>query len=175
MSGEQRLMLTAGQRWGLWCQLQQTRDARVYRRTLAMLEVDRGKAIAEIARTFGVSRRTVYYWVEDYIRRHEPDDLVPAGRPGRPTLWMEETRTLVQQLLRVAPTERGDYAAHWTVPRLQEELWHATGNRYSDDTIRRELHRLGYVWKRPWYALQPDPELEKKTADSAADRGLAFP
>jgi hypothetical protein len=38
------------------------------------------------------------------------------------------------------------------VPLLQAELaksgWHASGR-----TIRRVLHRLGWVWKRPRFAL----------------------
>jgi hypothetical protein len=42
----------------------------------------------------------------------------------------------------------------------------------SDETIRRELQRLGYVWKRGRYELEPDPEEEKKTADPTLDQGL---
>jgi short-subunit dehydrogenase len=30
-------------------------------------------------------------------------------------------------------------------------------------TIRRSLHRLEYVWKRPRYVLAPDPQCEKKS------------
>jgi hypothetical protein len=32
----------------------------------------------------------------------------------------------------------------------------------SDTALREQLHRLGYVWKRPRYVLLPDPEREKK-------------
>jgi transposase len=53
---------------------------------------------------------------------------------------------------------------------LQEELEQGTGIAFSEDAIRDELHRLGYVWKRPRYVLDPDPEVEKKTTDSLADR-----
>ena len=42
-------ILTSRQRRALQRQLTQTRDARVYRRTLALLEVDRGTPIARIA------------------------------------------------------------------------------------------------------------------------------
>jgi transposase len=115
----------------------------------------------------------VYYWVEGYAQRHDATDLRLEDRPGRPTLWTEEARALLQQLLASTPTDRGYYAVNWTVPLLQEELRHGTGNRFSDDTIRRELRRLGYVWKRPRYLLDPDPELEKKTADSPANSEFA--
>jgi transposase len=169
----QPLTLTAWQRRRLQCQLEQTQDARVYRRTLAILEIARGLPIAHVAATLGASRRVVSYWVEDYLRQHDPADLLPEDRPGRPTLWTEEARALLQELLTGAPTDRGYYAVNWTVPLLQEELRHGTGGRFSDDTIRRELHRLGYVWKRPRYVLDPDPELEKKTADLSANSGIA--
>ena len=45
------LVLTAWQRRGLQRQLQQTRDAHVFRRTLAVLEFSRGRPIVAIART----------------------------------------------------------------------------------------------------------------------------
>jgi transposase len=88
---------------------------------------------------------------------------------------MEDAQALLQELLTFSPVQRGYYAVNWTVPLLQEELRHATGTCLSDDTIRRELHRLGYVWKRPRYVLDPDPGLEKKTANLPANSGLAAP
>jgi transposase len=115
----------------------------------------------------------VYYWIEDYTQQHDAADLILEYSPGRPTLWTEETRTLIQELLTRSPTEQGYYAVNWSVPLLQEELRHATGICFADDTIRRELHRLGYVWKRPRYVLDPDPELEKKTAPLPANSEFA--
>jgi hypothetical protein len=53
---------------------------------------------------------------------------------------------------------------------LQEVLEIATGVRVSEDTLRRALHRLDYVCKRPRYDLIPDPEREKN-AGSAARSG----
>jgi transposase len=169
----QPLTLTAWQRRRLRRLLHQTQDARLYRRILAILEVAQGTPIPQIARTLGVSRRMVYYWVENYARRRDADDLRFEDRSGRPTLWTEDARALFQELLAGSPTDRGYYAVNWTVPLLQEELRHGTGNYFSDDTIRRELRRLGYVWKRPRYLLDPDPELEKKTVDSPANPGFA--
>ena len=168
----QQLILTAWQRRRLQRQLHDTQDAHVYRRTLAMLEVNSGKPVAQVAHTLGVARRTVYYWVENYAQRCDPIDLLSHERPGRPTLWTEETRALVRHLLTVSPTDRGYYAVSWTVPLLREELRHATGACFSEDTIRRELRRLGYVWKRPRYVLAPDPELEKKKGGAADKSGV---
>jgi transposase len=172
---QQPLVLTSGQRRRLRRLLDHAQDARLYRRTLALLEIAGGKPVAEVARTLGVSRRVVYYWLGQYVERRDPDDLAPDSGPGRPTLWTEEARALLRELLAASPTDRGYYAANWTVPLFQEELRHGTGRRFSDDTIRRELRRLGYVWKRPRYRLDPDPDLGKKTANLPANRGSAAP
>ena len=171
----QPLTLTAWQRRRLQRLLEQTQDARLYRRTLAIPEIGRGAPIARVARTLGVSRRAVYYWAEDYVERHDPADLALGHSPGRPTLWTEGARALLRELLAGPPTARGYYAGNWTVPPLLEELRHGTGQCFSGDTVRRELRRLGYVWKRPRYVLDPDPESEEKTAGPPADRGPAAP
>ena len=55
-----KLTLTKKQRRQLERQLKNTHDARLYRRTLAVLEYDRGKSIVEIARTLRVNRRSIY-------------------------------------------------------------------------------------------------------------------
>ena len=41
--------------------------------------------------------------------------------------------------------------------------------------IRRQLHDLGYVWKRPRYVLDPDSERDKKTTDLPGHSPVASP
>jgi transposase len=164
-----RLPLTSWQRRRLERQLQATRDARVYRRTLAILEYSRREPACHIARRLGVSRQSVHNWVTAYAQAHDPGALADADRPGRPSLWTEDLRALLRALFDQAPDERGYFAANWTVPLLREEVEHCTGRRLSEDTLRRELDRLGYAWKRSRYVLDPDPEREKKTADPPPD------
>ena len=53
------LQLSAGQRRHLRRQLEETTSARVFRRTLAVLDVDRGESAADVAYHLGVSRQTV--------------------------------------------------------------------------------------------------------------------
>ena len=97
-----RFHLSSAEREALESLLQDTRDAGVYRRVLALLEVDRGRPLAALARLLRVGRRTLYHWLDAY--------------------------------------------------------------RCSGDAAAL-VDRRGYVWKRPRYALHPDPEREKKTAD----------
>jgi transposase len=165
------ITLTAWQRRHLQRQLRATDDARLYRRTLAVLEVSRGESVASVARRLGVTPRAVYYWVGSYSRDHDPQALRDRDRLGRPALLAEGGRGLLRRLLLGrSPQDLGYFATEWTVPLLQEHLARCTGRRPADDTVRRELARQGFVWKRSRYALQPDPELRgKKAADAPAN------
>ena len=168
------LTLTYWQRQRLERQLRSTRDARVYRRTLAVLEVARGDPVAAVARRLRVTPRAVYHWVATYGRDHTPDALADRDRSGRPRLLTPSDRELLRDLLGRSPQEMGYFAAQWTVPLLREHLTGRTGRPFSDDTLRRELQRLRYTWKRCRYTLDPDPECGgKKEAHPAADPAIA--
>lgn len=168
-----RLKLKHWQRRRLHQQLDSTSDARTYRRTLAVLELDRGRPAAEIATMLGVTRQSVHNWAAAFAREPDPSTLRDEDRSGRPPLLAEQTRTLLPALMGGSPQDLGYPHTDWTVPLLQQELEKGLGLRPSDETVRRGLRHLGYVWKRPRYVLDPDPEREKKPADSLANPGLA--
>src|SRR5207302_1981757 len=109
------------------------------------------------------SRRSVYNWIETYLRNPDASTLVDSSRPGRPRLWTQEQQSLLRHLLETTPDRLGYFAVNWTVPLLQEQIEQATGARFSDETIRRALRADDYAWKRPRYVLEPDPDREKKT------------
>lgn len=164
-----RLRLTSRQRSHLRRQLVEARDARLYRRTLAILELDRGRAATDIAAMLGVTRQSVYNWAEAYLEALDPAALAEEPGRGRHPLLEEDQEHLLEALLALSPQDLGHPRVSWTVPLLQEALEALTDQRVSDDTLRRALRRLDYVWKRPRYDLDPDPEREKKTADSPAN------
>jgi transposase len=167
------LKLTWRHRHRLLKQLKETPDAHVYRRTLAILEVGRGESIAQVAHALGVTRQSIYNWVASYAPTHDPHVLQDEPRPGRPSLWSEDHQALLRFLMDHTPDEFGYFAVNWTVPLLQEQLEHSAGVCLSDETVRRGLQGLGYVWKRGRYELEPDPELEKKTPYSPSNRAFA--
>src|SRR4051812_46243658 len=170
-----RFKLKHWQRRRLRQQLRTARDARTYRRTLAVLELDRGRSAADIADMLGVTRQSVHNWAAAYTLDRDPSALADDERAGRPRLLTEDAEALLRSLLGRSPQDPGHQATSWTVPLLQHELERGTGGRPSDDTVRRGLARLGYAWKRPRYVLAPDPEREKKTADPAANPRPAVP
>jgi transposase len=153
-------------------QLVQTDDVRLYQRTLALLMWGRGSAVAEIATLLNVRRQSVYNWIATYLHSCDPACLRDGNRSGRPARWTAQTEARLADLIVVSPDQLGYLAVNWTVPLLQSHLERDTHVHFSDDTIRRALHRLGYVWKRYRYVLDPDPDLEKKTPHSWPNPGL---
>lgn len=163
--GEARL-LSELERRQITEQLHRTHDVRWYRRLLAILEYDRGEPIAGIARRLSVSRKSIHEWLARFREQRCATALCDAPHSGRPARTDETFDVVLRSLLVVSPERCGYRAMHWTVRLLRDQLRKNLGQDYSDDTIRRSLHRLGYVWKRPRYVLAPDPEQEKKTTNS---------
>jgi hypothetical protein len=60
------------------------------------------------------------------------------------------------------PDHFGYQATAWTIPLLQTHLAHWGLTGFCEATVRRQLHALGYVWKRPRYVLDPDPHRAAK-------------
>lgn len=169
------VLLTAGQRRRLQLQLRSSADARQCRRLLAVLELDRGQSVARVADLLGTTRQTVYNWAHRFAARPDPAGLGDRYGPGRPSTWTAALRDRLRDCLARRPDQLGYHAANWTVGLLREHLGRRGGPGLSDDTVRRELDRLGYVWKRYRYVLPPDPEREKKTRDPPAVAGPAGP
>ena len=144
-----------------------------YRRALALLALDEGQPVAAVAELLGVTRQSIYNWMQAYQHSPKPETLEDHYGGGRPTLWTEQLQALLEEGLRHWPDELGYTGVNWTVPLLRAYLHDQTGSWLCDDTIRRQLDRLGYVWKRFRYVLPPDPEREKKTRDSPAVGGIA--
>jgi transposase len=170
-----KLELTHYERRKLQQQLHETTNARLFRRVLAVLQIDQGKTVSEVARLLQVSEQSIYNWIDRFRADRPAAQLMDQPRSGRPTLWTEERQACLRALLDATPEQCGYFANDWTVPLLREQLRHGTGQDFADDTLRRELHRLGYVWKRGRYRLDADPELGKKTVDSPPRTESAAP
>jgi transposase len=167
------LRLTARQRNRLEAQLKATHDAGLVRRTLAVLEIARGAPVAEVARLLRTSRVSVYHWVSCYARDHDPDALADHRGGNHPSLWTEDLQAALRECLGQSPDRFGYQAVSWTVDLLRQQLTLSCEGGPSTRTVRRQLNDSGYVWKRPRYVLDPDPERDKKTADSTPDAAVA--
>src|SRR4051795_11976561 len=102
-----RLKLTHWQRRRLHQQLKSTSDARVYRRTLAVLELDRGRSAADVAAMLGVTRQSVYNWAAAYAGDPVPRTLGDEDRSGRPRLLAGGGDAALRTLLGRSPQDLG--------------------------------------------------------------------
>jgi transposase len=168
-----RLELEHWQRHRLRQQLRAAPDARLYRRTLAVLELDRGRSPTDVAEMLGVTRQSVHNWAAAIARDPDPSTLADEQRSGRPPVLIARTESALRSLMPRSPRDLGYPDADWTVPLLQQELTRNTGLQPSDETVRRGLHRLGYVWRRSRYVLDADPGHEEETPPSPRDPGTA--
>src|SRR5205085_10751223 len=134
-----RLRMTGRQCETLRRQLTETHKLRIYRRTVAILEADRGRSAAAIAQMLGVSRQTVHNWLAAFTQTPSPAALADAPRSGRPRLLDEEDIDLLYILLGLSPQHFGFPEVDWTVPRLCEALARGTGRQASYATVRRQL------------------------------------
>jgi transposase len=165
-------ILSSSQRRQLRRRLHQTTDAHLDRRTLARLEYDRGQSPTHLAQLLGVSRQSIYNWMDRWQAHPHSTHLADAMRSGRPRLWTENVDRILGGLLQETPQSLGYFHTQWTIPTLQNQLNLIVGHLFSVSTIRRQLTRLGYVWKRPRYFLNPDPFRAKKNASSSENCGI---
>jgi transposase len=165
--------LTAGQRRRLERELARARDAALFRRILALLEVDQGRPVGEVAKQLRVDRRSVQRWIARYRLQASVEALRHQPGQGRPRSWNQALESRLQVALSQRPTDFGYAATGWTVPLLQQ--WLAEGRpgpRFSAATIRRRLRERDYVWKRFRYVLTCDPQREKKTPNPPPASGI---
>jgi transposase len=167
------LHLTTRQRHRLEAQLKATHDAGLFRRTLAVLEVASGTSVTEVARLLRTSRVSIHHWLACYSQDHDPTALADHRGGNHPSVWTEDLQAALRECLGQSPDRFGFQAVSWTVGLLQQQLAPLCEGGLSTRTIRRPLDDLGYVWKRPRYILDPDPERDKKTAHPTALAAVA--
>jgi transposase len=148
--------LTPQQRYRLRRVRDRTDDADILRRTLALLQLDQGHSVATIAAELGVTRQSVYNWLDRYLLAPTPRALDDARGHGHVTAWDDDLLAVLRSAVERPPGDWGHRDSEWTVELLQRHLARWDGRAWSGRTVRRQLHRLGYVWKRPRYVLQPD-------------------
>src|SRR5205085_12319315 len=106
--------LTAWQRRKLRTQLRRAERASYYRRLLALLELDRGKSVAEVAHLLRVTRQRVYNWASSFAADPDPAVLRAQYGVGRPSAWTEELQALLLAGLALRPDELGCARIDWT-------------------------------------------------------------
>jgi transposase len=138
-------------------------EVRDFRRLQAVLLVAQGRPIAEVAQITCASKRSVYGWVQRYLRRHRVEDLIEQPRSGRPTTAEVITDERIQGELAKNPMTLGYSTTTWTVKTLANHLSRTYKCPITERTLRRRMRDGGLCWKRPRYTYSnKDPHRAQK-------------
>jgi transposase len=73
--------------------------------------------------------------------------------PGREATLSPREETELLRVIEDDPHHHGVESANWTTILLADYLEKTTGIRVDPETVRRHLHQLGYVCKRPTWTV----------------------
>jgi transposase len=136
------------------------RAARSARRALVILKLAEGMSYRELREATLASPTLVRAVGRDYAAGGI--DRVLGTR--KPTIavaaWL---MVVVRWLLRSTPRDFGYIRSRWSCAILAALLWEREGVRVGAETVRRGLHRMNFVWRRPRPVVGPhDPEYDAK-------------
>ena len=150
------IKLTGKQRIELEHLLTRHSDSRLSQRAFALLLLDDGQSVDEIATALRVSRQTVYNWLCRFQQRHERSSLArlaDAERGGRPVTVKGIIDPLIDAVIDSDPRDYGYNSTVWTAPLLRRYLCEQHQHEASLRSIGYTLIRLRIRWKHPRHRL----------------------
>jgi putative transposase len=136
--------------------LQVYRAARTARRALILLQLAEGWSYRQIMEALLASPTMIAAVKRDFSAGGVAQVL---GREPRPLVVASWLAVVVRWLLGSNPQDFGFFRSRWSCGLLALLLWQREGIRLSPETVRRGLHRMEFVWRRPRPVVGPrDPQ-----------------
>jgi transposase len=154
-------ILLAAERQQLQFFLRHAPSGRECCRAQALLWLDEGEPIEEVAERLQVSRQTLYGWVHRFQERVGEElevRLSDGARPGRPPSALGIIDPLLDAIIDQDPRDYGYHSTVWTAALLQRYLQDQHALAVSRKSVSRALSRLGIRWKRPRHVLGNRPD-----------------
>src|SRR5215813_15355753 len=133
-----------------------TKNAVHLRRAQALLWLDAGEPVPEVAARLRVSRRTIYNWVARFRGGPALDlttRLSDGARPGRPRTAQGIIEPPILEVIDRDPRDLGYRSTVWTAPLLRQHLQEVHHLVVSRPSVSFAIDRLGLRWKRPRHDL----------------------
>ncbi len=119
---------------------------------MVVLAVEHGWSAEQIAplvkRSHDTVLRVLHRFVDGGLAA-VPRRTAPGGPPTITPAWEAELLRVIED----DPHDHGVASANWTTQLLADYLAGQTGVAVDQETVRRHLHRLGYVCKRPVWVV----------------------
>jgi transposase len=117
-------------------------------RALIILWFDAGKTEAQIANLLFISVRTVRRCIQRYKEKNVKG-LYDKEKSGRPRKANETVEKTVEEAMKKNPEDAGYKSGFWITRLLCVYLLTIFGISLSNSTMRRVMHRIDYVFRRP--------------------------
>jgi transposase len=152
-------------------------DLLTWRRTKAVRDYIRGKAVLTIIAELEVVRASVNQWLRWYDTTGT-EALRPRKAPGPAPRLTPAQREELGVLIDAGPQASGYTSGVWTGPRIGDLIHRRFGVRYHNHHVPRLLHQLGFSVQRPRKRLaRADHEAQEfwlnKTLPALKKRPLA--
>ena len=137
-----------------------TTDAQQLRRAQALLWLDQGDTVQEVAERLCLSRQVIYKWVAQFHSRQALEiaqRVAPGVRSGRPRTAHGIIDPRIVAVIERDPRDLGYRSTVWTAPLLTQYLWEEHDLTVSRQSVSRAIARLGFRWKRPRHRLARRP------------------
>jgi transposase len=131
-------------------------ESQQYQRALALILLDDGLSVDEIAQHLKVSRQFIYKWVARFLEHRSlppADRLLDAARSGRPVTCCGIIDPLIDAVIDFDPRDYGFNSTVWTAELLRTYLGKNHKQEVSLRSIGYALERLRIRWKRPRHVL----------------------
>jgi transposase len=145
-----------------------TAPARTVERAQIILAATEGQGPAQVARSLGISRPTVYRWVGRF-NLQGPYGLEDQPRAGRPATYPPEQVAEVLAAALTDPRALGLPFASWTLDRLQAYLNEHKAIPIKRSRIDEILLAEGLRWRQQesWFGERVDPDFAAKRGRSS--------
>ena len=144
------------ERQGLENLMRQATDAIALRRIQALLWLDGGESVQQVADRLRVSRPAVYKWLVHFQACQAfalQTRVAPGRHSGRPRTVAGVIEPLMDAVIDRNPREWGYQATVWTARLLMQYLAEVHHLRVSRASVSLALGRLRIRWKRPRHQL----------------------
>jgi len=149
------ICLTAQERKTLLKTYRSGGDARVARRAQILLLLADGWSWRQVQAAAFASNDLISNCVHRY-REGGVEELLRRESPGECPAWLVQAALWLRHH---TPRDFSYFRSRWSCEILSELLWWEMGIRKSPETIRRGLHQLNFVWRRPRPIVGPTDEL----------------
>ena len=108
----------------------------------------KGRAQAEIARKFTVTRAAVSQWHAAW-KKNKKTGLISRGHPGFPSRLTDEKRNVFKQAILAGPLSHGYETNLWTLARLADVMKKCTHIRFGHNHTWQIVRGLGFTCQKP--------------------------